>query len=96
MGKHFNVLFRTIVLLLLFLGLQEQVRVVIDKCLLPIFSIEQHWAIDVLVMLLGIFVCWKCKTKKIVCSDIELSVLLGILFAYIYYRCFDQIYLFTK
>lgn len=96
MGKHFNVLFRTIVLLLLFLGLQEQVRVVIDKCLLPIFSIEQHWAIDVLVVLLGIFVCWKCKTKKIVCSDIELSVLLGILFAYIYYRCFDQIYLFTK
>lgn len=34
---------------MLFLGLQEQVRVGIDTYLLPLFSITKHWALDVAI-----------------------------------------------
>ena len=42
--KSFYILLLSV---LLFLGLQEQVRLIINNSLLPIFSIERHWALDI-------------------------------------------------
>ena len=49
----YSVLYR---MLTLFLGLQEQIRIIIDKCFLPIVSIKQHWAIDCLFIVVGFVV----------------------------------------
>ena len=56
MKKNAYIILNTIIVCLLFLGLQEQIRIIIDKCFLPIVSIKQHWAIDCLFIVVGFVV----------------------------------------
>ena len=84
---------------LLFLGLQEQVRIVIDNVLLPIFSIGRHWALDVIVIIMAFVALWHwlkvVKGRKLI-SAIDAAVVLFLIVCYLYYRWDESVYVFTR
>lgn len=96
MKKNAYIILNTIIVCLLFLGMQEHVRIIIDKCFLPIVSIKQHWAIDSLFIVVGLVGLWDVKNKKIIFSSLDLSVLFIMFFSYTYYRWDEQVYVFTR
>ena len=88
-----------ILFFLLFLGLQEHVRMVIDKTLLPIFSIAQHWALDsfFFIVAIALFVHWVKVVRK--CKQIsaaEVAIISFLIACYIYYRWNESVYVFTR
>ena len=89
----------TILCFLLFLGLQEQVKVVIGNGLLPIFSITQHWALDVVTLVLFfVFVFHYVKiirNKKLVTAA-ESAILSFLIACYGFYRWDESVYFFTR
>lgn len=88
-----------ILCLFLFVGLQEQVRVVIDNVLLPIFSITQHWALDVVVLVLFIVFVFhyvKIIRNKKLGTDAESAILFFLIICYGFYRWDELVYFFTR
>jgi len=97
--KRFKAFYYAILFILLFLGLQEQVRIVIDNVLLPIFSIDRHWALDVIVIIMAFVALWHwlkvVKGRKLI-STIDAAVVLSLILCYIYYRWDESVYVFTR
>lgn len=97
--KQFKSFYYAILFILLFLGLQEQVRMFIDNVLLPIFSIGRHWALDIVVIIMTIFALWHwlkvVKGRKLI-SAIDAAVALFLIVCYIYYRWNESVYVFTR
>lgn len=86
----------------LFLGLQEQVRLIINNSLLPIFSIERHWALDIaltIVIFVSVFLFYyyeKNNQNKKLISSLEIVVIFFLVICYGYYRWDESVYVFTR
>lgn len=97
--KRFKAFYYAILFIFLFLGLQEQVRIAIDNVLLPIFSIDRHWALDVIVIIMAFVALWHwlkvVKGRKLI-STIDAAVVLSLIVCYLYYRWDESVYVFTR
>lgn len=81
----------------LFLTLQEHVKEAIDACLLPIFDIKYHWALDVFMVLatVGMIVDISNAVKKKSVNLSECACTFLVVFIYGYYRFCDNSYCFV-
>ena len=87
------------IIFLLFWGLQEQVQLVINKCLVPIFSIKSHVALDIFFIIavaLLLYCIRKDLINKRVLAIAERDTAILILALYLYYRMDETIYAFTR
>ena len=96
--SKYSLYYYTILGLFLFLGIQKQVQNVINKCLLPIFSIEHHWALDGVLVLITIIFFWRLKEiideKKMISKE-EMTFFFLLIFCYAYYRWDESVYYFN-
>lgn len=97
--SKYSLYYYTILGLFLFLGLQKQVQNVINKCLLPIFSIEHHWALDGVLVLITIIFLGRLKEiideKKMISKE-EMTFFFLLIFCYAYYRWDESVYYFIR
>lgn len=80
----------------LFLAFQEQVKEVIDTCLLPVFSVSYHKALDAFAIMALVWMSMdvvQCMKKKSVIIG-ECAFTYWLIVAYVYYRFFDDTYSF--
>ena len=88
-----------ILFFLLFLGLSEQVKMVVDNVILPMFSITQHWALDlVLVIITVVLLCQYVKVikeQKYITATFT-AVICFLIACYACYRWDESVYVFTR
>lgn len=93
---RYKSLIHALMFFFLFLALQEQVKKVINTCLLPIFDIQYHWALNVFMCMaiIGMIydICNSAKKKSVNIGECMFTYWLVAIF--VYYRFFDDSYCF--